>query len=892
MIQTSLPSSAALSGSKRSDAWRGPWLLAAVCLMAALSAEDNPAEDDTVAFRAFRFGLPQGHEDMCAALRKEEENEEGRSCSASFGLALQPTQERHRLLLDPSVHAVADAAVLRARLGAVLAAHPRVGLVSCTGSLTLPLIFELNHPGSGAPPALDAASTDPCAAEDGAGDLSSSFFAYSALAVPGPALLRTSVVNASQLLAAVDAGAEGAAAALAAALWHTGWRVAVVHCPATVESHTGPASTLLSSSSSSSSAFSSSSSSSSSSAFAPAGWRPSTRYGEPPEPVDRGLRVLWWRLRAETVDALNGRLVDKATARRWPLHATGHTGLDRAAWRWATAAAATALQLRGGDGGVGVARLPAAATAAAAVAPGVTAVIMTHGSRHRALAARARAAKLAAYPEALVKEVVVLWNSDRGSGSGDSSGVGGGGGGGVDEWSPPPDWCAAMARCRLALAPTNDLLNRFDTALYAPATAAIMLLDDDDAVQPQEVLEALVAAWAETVDADAPAQGRVSSGSSSGGSGSEGDSSSGRGAWGGAVVGQLDGVEARGARVGLGVGVPVAVSGTHAPTRVEARVGHGCTPRYKYVGAGGLNLGNKWAALPSSLVLHVALADAFMGRLTGRPTGRLGSQEAKVMMGASGGRSSGSGGNLDRSGGSGGESRSGDGHGGGRSAGSLAPLHAFVRSHPVRPDDLAFGAFASWLTGQPPLILDPNSAAAAAAAGVKESARRHRRGPPLPSSRRRLAKDHRGDDGGDSGENGGDDGTGEQQQQQQQQRRRRLGMAGRPAWHFERASAALWALHFFGGYARFPCGEKCPNPALHNAAAANAAAPTAAPAPAAAAPPLSATSVAGAGAAHMARRACWVDAYAVGRGRGRVPALRHRNKEVNCSRDGPAVAGG
>jgi hypothetical protein len=150
------------------------------------------------------------------------------------------------------------------------------------------------------------------------------------------------------------------------------------------------------------------------------------------------------------------------------------------------------------------------------------------------------------------------------------------------------------------------------------------------------------------------------------------------------------------------------------------------------------------------------------------------------------------------------------------------------------------------------------------------------------------------DGGGGGGAYGGESSTPAppQQEEEQEGRRRRLGMAGQPAWHWLRSTAALWTLHFFGGYPRHACGDKCDSPPVSlrislppGDVGRSATEPAWVPGSVAAA-----AAVGAAAAAHASARplACWVDALASNflAGLG-APALAHRNHGLNCSRTGP-----
>ena len=121
--------------------------------------------------------------------------------------------------------------------------------------------------------------------------------------------------------------------------------------------------------------------------------------------------------------------------------------------------------------------------------------------------------------------------------------------------------------------------------------------------------------------------------------------------------------------------------------------------------------------------------------------------------------------------------------------------------------------------------------------------------------------------------------------------RRRLGMAGQPAWHWLRSTAALWVLHYFGGYPRYACGDKCQEPGslTSNQPIAATHEPVDSDTPAAAAEAAAAAAVGAAAAAHASARlpACWVDAKTPSLIPSlRAPSLAHRNHGLNCSRNG------
>jgi len=296
---------------------------------------------------------------------------------------------------------------------------------------------------------------------------------------------------------------------------------------------------------------------------------------------------------------------------------------------------------------------------------------------------------------------------------------------------------------------------------------------------------------------------------------------------------------------------------------------------------------NPWVLLPASMVFHFALADAFMD------------------PGAHGG------------------------------------LHRFVRTHPVYPDDLSFGAFAGWALGRPPVVVEDDalrpegddllsegdlrgSKAVLQALQRAESEGRAvfrvKGDPKMTLLYRRLDSPPCQEEAGpEAGQKGGlfgvrprdalaapqpnDGGAGEANRRADDRRaddrqaddrradggqgRRRLGMAGKPAWHHLRASAAMWILAYFGGYPRWPCGETCEGHRGPGAAAGAAA------------------GAAGSGPSRNLNRgrvsdsvvreggpetgtetgACWVDATRFGP--HTTVLLRHRNKGMNCSRCDP-----
>ena len=112
-------------------------------------------------------------------------------------------------------------------------------------------------------------------------------------------------------------------------------------------------------------------------------------------------------------------------------------------------------------------------------ADGITCVIMTYKSSANAELCKRKARDLVdQIPETLLKEVVIIWNTDH-----------------RETFSPTSSFASDIPRTRLVIAPTNDLLNRYDMKLVAPKTAAIMLLDDDDAPPSHALLLNLSSAW-------------------------------------------------------------------------------------------------------------------------------------------------------------------------------------------------------------------------------------------------------------------------------------------------------------------------------------------------------------------------------------------------------------
>jgi len=97
-------------------------------------------------------------------------------------------------------------------------------------------------------------------------------------------------------------------------------------------------------------------------------------------------------------------------------------------------------------------------------------------------------------------------------------------------------------------------------------------------------------------------------------------------------------------------------------------------------------------------------------------------------------------------------------------------------------------------------------------------------------------------------------------------------------------------LHFFGGYPRYACGDKCivsDSTSSHQQAG-----ETHEPAPSETATAAAAAAAVGATAAAEASArlpACWVDAQEPSSVPGlRAPSLAHRNHGLNCSRNGPS----
>ena len=251
-------------------------------------------------------------------------------------------------------------------------------------------------------------------------------------------------------------------------------------------------------------------------------------------------------------------------------------------------------------------------------------------------------------------------------------------------------------------------------------------------------------------------------------------------------------------------------------------------------------------------------------------------------------------------------------------------------THPVRPDDLAFGAFAGWYTGRPPLCLDPNRAhfpqdapilpqsdrpptirgrsvmnriTSNARAPLRKSQKHPRKGSRrllgqivhLPSNLDDFVEEEEDERDDETEEN--DEANDEEDivsEKRETSPRRRLGMAGQPAWHWLRSTAALWVLHYFEGYSRYACGDKCQEPGslTSNQPIAATHEPVDSDTPAAAAEAAAAAAVGAAAAAHASARlpACWVDAKTPSLIPGlRAPSLAHRNHGLNCSRNGPPL---
>jgi hypothetical protein len=120
---------------------------------------------------------------------------------------------------------------------------------------------------------------------------------------------------------------------------------------------------------------------------------------------------------------------------------------------------------------------------------GVTVVVMTFQSSAKANRAKhllSQLTSLNAYAtpggRPLIAEGVLLWNGAGENQRGAS-------------WSPPSDFLVGLPRCRLVLAPVNDLQNRMNMALVKPATQAVLVLDDDNALPSAAALAMAYSLW-------------------------------------------------------------------------------------------------------------------------------------------------------------------------------------------------------------------------------------------------------------------------------------------------------------------------------------------------------------------------------------------------------------
>jgi len=120
---------------------------------------------------------------------------------------------------------------------------------------------------------------------------------------------------------------------------------------------------------------------------------------------------------------------------------------------------------------------------------GITVVVMTFQNHERAAAAKDLLSQLTsmsvtATPDGspLIAEGVLIWN---GHGPRQEK----------NSWTPPSDFFANVPRCRLVLAPVNDLQNRMNMTLVKPASNAVMILDDDSALPAAETLSKAYALW-------------------------------------------------------------------------------------------------------------------------------------------------------------------------------------------------------------------------------------------------------------------------------------------------------------------------------------------------------------------------------------------------------------
>ena len=120
---------------------------------------------------------------------------------------------------------------------------------------------------------------------------------------------------------------------------------------------------------------------------------------------------------------------------------------------------------------------------------GITVIVMTFQSHERASAAKRLLSQLTSMNATvnpighpLIAEGVLIWN---GHGSKPEK----------NAWTPPSDFFADAPRCRLVLAPVNDLQNRMNMTLVKPGSNAVMILDDDSVLPSLETLSKAYALW-------------------------------------------------------------------------------------------------------------------------------------------------------------------------------------------------------------------------------------------------------------------------------------------------------------------------------------------------------------------------------------------------------------